>query len=67
MASSIRAVRSSDSGEADKRHSMLAGEATEEHGVGEQPMLQGDLPLLLLLGGIATAEVAALVNWLLHL
>jgi hypothetical protein len=67
MASSIRAVPGSDSGEANKQHSMLAGEATEEHGAGEQPRLQGDLPLLLLLGAIATAGVAALVNWLLRL
>ena len=67
MASSSRAAEGSDDGEGDKQHSMLAREAAEEHGAGEQPTLQGDLPLLLLLGGIATAEAAALVNWLLRL
>jgi hypothetical protein len=67
MASSSKAAEGSDDGEGDKQCPMLAREAAEEHGAGEQPTPQSDLPLLLLLGGIATAEVAALVNWLLRL
>ena len=67
MASSSRAAEGSDDGEGDKQHSMLAREAAEEHGAGEQPTPQSDLPLLLLLGAIAAAEVAALVSWLFRL